>query len=346
MQRLAPGIWRYAEEGDKTFGAILQQIARGIATDAVLMVGDQIYADNNFAEVTDEDLRVERYFELYRASFSQPKIRALMAQIPTYMTLDDHEITDNWPNVTERAWQLVYPAAMQAYETYQLSHSPLFPSLAAEEKDYYNGEWGNNSRLWYTFTHSSADFFVGDCRTERQLGTTPETRAMLSPTQLEALKKWLSDGSGRVKIFVSSVPFFPDKLSGEGLDEDKWGGFLKQRSELLDFIFDRDLKRVVFLAGDVACGMTSELRCPEKPNFKVISIVSSGLFWPFPHGKAKKFQMEGKLAGLSAHSYQLVDSGPIVSVDHFTRVTTDLNSVTVETYSSTGKLCTKKVHTF
>ena len=43
----------------------------------------------------------------------------------------------------------------------------------------------------------------------------------------QALKRWLSNGSGRVKIVVTSVPFFPDPDSDE--NEDKWSGFQRQR---------------------------------------------------------------------------------------------------------------------
>ncbi|MEQ9484806.1 alkaline phosphatase D family protein [Coleofasciculus sp. F4-SAH-05] len=346
MQRLAPGVWRYVEDGEQTFAAINQQIEQGIATDAFLLVGDQIYADDNFEEVTDADLTVERYFDRYRTTFSQPNVRQLMAQVPTYMTLDDHDILDNWPrNAGDKEWQLVYPAALQAYETYQMSHGPLFPALEQDERERYSGFWGN-CRLWYTFQDGCCDFFALDCRTERQLGDTTETRAMLSSAQMEALKAWLCDGSDRVKCVMTSIPFFPDKLSGEGLDSDKWGGFLKQRTELLDLIFDHDIKRVVFLAGDVACGMSAELRCQEKPDFKIISVISSGLAWPLIHRKAKHFQMEGKLVTLSTHRYELAEAGPVVSVDLFTRVTIDLDGLTVEIFSSQGKLMNKKVHKF
>ncbi|ACK64962.1 alkaline phosphatase [Rippkaea orientalis PCC 8801] len=346
MQRLAPGIWRYGEDGDKTFGTILKQIEDGLAIDALLMVGDQIYADDNFTEVTDQDLTVERYFDRYRNTFGQPAIRQLMGQVPTYMTLDDHEILDNWPkDAGDRQWTLIYPAAIQAYETYQLSHSPLFASPDIDEEERHTGEWGY-CRLWYQFQDGCCDFFALDCRTERELGDTPETRAMLGSRQMEALKKWLCDGSGRIKFVITSVPFFPDKLSGGGLDQDKWGGFLKQRTELLDLIFERDLKRVVFLAGDVACGMSAEVYCPEKPDFKVVSVISSGLFWPFTHRAAKHFQMNGKLATLSSHQYELVHCGPVVSIDHFTRINANLDGLIVEMFSSTGRPCGRKIHEF
>lgn len=347
MQRLAPGIWRYGEEGDKTFQEIVKQVEEGIETDAFLLVGDQIYADDCFGENADGDFAIDRYFSRYRMTFSQTYVRELMGRVPTYMTLDDHDITDNWPgSAGSKEWMCLYPAALQAYETYQLSHSPLFVAPEFHQEDRYNGDWANASRLWYTFQDGCCDFFATDSRTERQLGDTDDTRMMMSSAQMESLKSWLCDGSGLVKFVITSIPFFPDKLSGGGLDDDKWGGFLKQRTELLDLIAEKDLKRVVFLSGDVACGMTAELRCEEKPDFKVISVVSSGLFWPFPHKKAKNFQMEGKLATLSSRHYTLAEAGPVVSQDLFTRVTADMKGLTVEVFSSRGELCSTKVHTF
>ena len=57
------------------------------------MCGDQIYADD--LNVGFPAWQLEHYNLRYRVAFSQPFIRELMARVPTFMILDDHEIEDN-----------------------------------------------------------------------------------------------------------------------------------------------------------------------------------------------------------------------------------------------------------
>ncbi len=131
--------------GDKTFRSINRQIAAGRRTDAVLMLGDQIYADDlNFLA---PDQGIDEYFKRYRDAFSQKHFANLVSRIPTYMTLDDHEIEDNWPaRATSQDFMRKFPAAIHSYLTYQLSHSPLFPVGAdgrlIEQPDRYWYQWG------------------------------------------------------------------------------------------------------------------------------------------------------------------------------------------------------------
>ncbi|WP_283137385.1 alkaline phosphatase D family protein [Rhizohabitans arisaemae] len=63
--------------------------------DTLLMLGDQVYAD----EVDD----FEGYAELYRAAWTEPLVRWLLSTIPTAMILDDHDLCDDWN--TSQAWR-------------------------------------------------------------------------------------------------------------------------------------------------------------------------------------------------------------------------------------------------
>ena len=116
----------FDDRGDKTFRSILRQIEKGQDVHQLIMMGDQIYADDLSA--FNPDKTIEQFYERYRAVFGQEYIRKLMSQTPTYMTLDDHEIEDNWPRkADEKDWKTLFPHAIHAYQTYQLSHSPNIP---------------------------------------------------------------------------------------------------------------------------------------------------------------------------------------------------------------------------
>lgn len=114
----------FDERGDKAFRSILEQIDKNNQQiDAVIMAGDQIYADD--LSVLSPDDAIDEYLARYRTVFSQPNVRELMSRVPTYMILDDHEIEDNWPSkATDKDWLTLYPAAIHAYQIYQCSDLP------------------------------------------------------------------------------------------------------------------------------------------------------------------------------------------------------------------------------
>lgn len=229
----------FDDRGDKTFRSILKQIENGDPVHQLIMMGDQIYADD--LNALNPDKTIDQFYRRYREAFSQKYLRALMSQVPTYMTLDDHEIEDNWPSkASEKDWKTLFPVAIHAFLSYQLSHSP---KIAIKN----NRMQGTPESFWYDYTDGCIDVFVTDSRTERYLGECTDSREMLSQKQFSALKRWLKDGSGRVKIIVTSVPFFPDMTSGE--NQDKWSGFSRQRQEILTHIEQNQIRKVTFFQG-------------------------------------------------------------------------------------------------
>ncbi|MEM7167717.1 MAG: alkaline phosphatase D family protein [Planctomycetota bacterium] len=312
----------FDSRGDKTFGSICEQIEAGRPVDQMLMVGDQIYADDLNFYRPDEHLG--KFYERYRESFGQKHIRRLMSQVSTCMTLDDHEIEDNWPEkASTRDWVTKYPVAMHAYLTYQASHSPLFQVTDGRLS-------GVPTKLWFDYADGCCEFFVTDSRTERRY----DQGELLGRTQLDALKAWLSNDSGRVKIVVTSVPFFPDP---RGQSRDKWSGFPVQRSEILEYVAEHEIPKVVFLSGDVHCSLSATLTQRNNPGVKLISIVSSAFFWPYPHESARDFQLEGEIDAGDAGRFDLAVEDLVYSGDNFTRLSVTPEQVSVEVYQRKGE---------
>ena len=86
--------------------------------DALLLLGDQVYADEltpaNRRRIArrddrhpdwpdDEIVDFEEYAGLYRDAWSDPEIRWLLSTVPTAMIFDDHDIRDDWN--TSAAWR-------------------------------------------------------------------------------------------------------------------------------------------------------------------------------------------------------------------------------------------------
>ncbi len=96
--------------------------------DELLLVGDQVYADENISPETrafiesrrdtsvgagHEVADVEEYTHLYRESWSVPPVRWLLSTVPSAMVFDDHDVRDDWN--TSAAWR----QQMQATDWWQ-----------------------------------------------------------------------------------------------------------------------------------------------------------------------------------------------------------------------------------
>jgi phosphodiesterase/alkaline phosphatase D-like protein len=110
--------------------------------DALLLLGDQVYADDPTPQTRRwlysrrrdipaspdyEAADFTEYARLYRESWSSAEIRWLMSTVPTAMIFDDHDVRDDWNTSSAwRAWVTAQPwwrerirAALAAYWIYQ-----------------------------------------------------------------------------------------------------------------------------------------------------------------------------------------------------------------------------------
>jgi phosphodiesterase/alkaline phosphatase D-like protein len=85
--------------------------------DALLLLGDQVYADELTPQnrrriaggatapglADDEIVGFDEYVGLYRDSWSDPEVRWLLSCVPTGMIFDDHDVRDDWN--TSAVWR-------------------------------------------------------------------------------------------------------------------------------------------------------------------------------------------------------------------------------------------------
>lgn len=324
-------ILRWGEEsGDKAFRSILEQVDQQVRTDFLLMVGDQIYADD--LEGIDPDDHLDEFLQRYRIAFGQPSIRKLMSRVPTYMILDDHEIKDAWSMNMRPGREELYAAAMTAYQSYQVIHGPAFETSGPEDLA------RTPTRYWYSYDVGPARVFVLDTRNERYTSLQGADPQIISSVQMSALLRWLADSPpAAAKFVVSSVPMFPDDRSEI---RDKWAGFPNQRAQLLEEIRARRVRKVVFLSGDVHCSGWTELRCLTDPDFRAYSVISSPFFFPGPRlGSTDRLDLRGTIPNAS-HDFTITAHGPFLGNDAFTRVTLDAaaTQMRVDLYDRKGGL--------
>jgi hypothetical protein len=90
----------------------------GLRPDLIVLLGDQVYADNTSAKVrhflrhrraaghhgpADEVVSYDEYTKLYLESWRDLEVRWLFATVPSVMIFDDHEIIDDWN--TSASWR-------------------------------------------------------------------------------------------------------------------------------------------------------------------------------------------------------------------------------------------------
>jgi hypothetical protein len=142
-------LWTYAK-----------QLQRGEMEwpDALLLLGDQVYADEVSPGTLDfikerrptdtppgeQIADFEEYTRLYRESWSEPDIRWLFSTVPTVMIFDDHDVHDDWniswlwvEEMRERPWwEARITGGFMTYWLYQHLGNLSPPEL--EEDDIYS----------------------------------------------------------------------------------------------------------------------------------------------------------------------------------------------------------------
>jgi alkaline phosphatase D len=242
----------------------------------ILLTGDQIYADNyHYNGLGSVACNLQEYRAVYQHVWSNPPFRQMLQNLPAFMTLDDHEVDDDWTWVDKERTRAQIPVwnrvwrwlkrrapfewkipnqrvqdALQAYWEHQGMHAPHFElPPRREQSGQYSLESGDPGSLAYTFTFGAAAFFVLDTRTMRVKARG--WRSILGEGQWKALEEWLLEVKEDypLKFLVSSGSvLFRMALDITG---DRWPGFPRERSRLLNFLSANGIHGVYILSGDM-----------------------------------------------------------------------------------------------
>jgi len=313
------------KKSDKIFKRMCQ-VLDNIETEMMPIlchVGDQIYADqlNRYIPLKRADTAKE-FIKLYENKYKGKYFSELVKKYPSVMTLDDHEIEDNWhmdrindKYTSSKNARDLFSVAIQAYKLYQASHSPHYHDL-------------DNCHLWYTFNIGAYPFFVLDMRTERYikngnlLGNPDSSRP--GESQIERLCNWLISQPEEVPKFILSscifVPFTHDEINNPE-NSDTWAAYPNTRKELLRCIVDHNIQKVVILSGDVHNAFAGTISLEHKnKQIKMYQIISSPLHWIFPFADGdisnyvldtRSYQDRGCFAQLRNHhskAFRFLDS--------------------------------------
>ena len=240
-----------------------------------LFLGDQIYADDYIKNGIERVAQtLEDFRDVYAHVWAHKHFRNLLMNLPAFMTLDDHEVDDDWAWTDSTRSEAKIPlwdkvirrihgrpaeechipvskvqAALQAYWEHQGMHSPHFELPLQVEGATYTFQESDPGSLAYTFEFGAAAFFVLDTRTMRVKGKNERT--MLGKGQWAALKEWLIRVNDQypVKFLVSSCAVLFDMWAD--IARDRWAGFPEEREHLLHFLAANEIEDLFILTGDL-----------------------------------------------------------------------------------------------
>lgn len=226
----------------RTYGLRMLRQPSALWPDALLMLGDQLYADQVSDTIKDlvadrevhadgpvevlEDF--EEYCLGYWDAWSEPVVRWMLSTLPTSMIFDDHEINDKWN--TSQAWleekrktdwyETRIIGGLMAYWIYQHLDN-MSPRELAEDETYQQVLAGRDgaepirllaknaesddgtSRFSISRDLGPARLILADSRTGRQLH--PRHRRIMTDEEWE----WVAakaDGDYDHLLFASSLP--------------------------------------------------------------------------------------------------------------------------------------------
>ena len=245
-----PGFGIEQRRSEKAAVQMLAQLRQPQgAADALLMLGDQIYADAT-GGLFDTSSPIEKYCGRYQALFASPRFRRLAASIPVYMLQDDHEFTNNWCQedmFQGPAGDAQYRTALGMMHACQLAHSPYGARAVAPPFDYQMRIRGIAVYMMDTIT----------------MRHVPPGN-IVEQAQLDSLEKWLAGLSpGEPKLICTGAviaPGYTRALDAAGRldparcgDYASWQGYAVQRKQLFDLIRLRGGGNVLLVSGDYHC---------------------------------------------------------------------------------------------
>lgn len=290
--------------------SVYRNLARQEEIDFCVHLGDTIYETgaSNFQNGQvrldtiggGESKTLAEYREKYRLYLSDPAWREVRRLFPWIILWDDHELFNNYAGSTLTPAD--YDRQRSAYQAF-LEYQPVQPvePLSAtnppQTRLYQNYVFGNlmelfvlDERQYRDGPACQKDFLSFGCE-----NLYDANRSMLGQTQKQWLQAGLSNSTRRWKFLLSEVmvqqflltnfspssprltrQLFPQEREvspGFFINLDAWDGYPAERTELLEFIRDRNIANVVVCTGDIHNCFVGELR----PDFQNLNQPSVGV---------------------------------------------------------------------
>jgi alkaline phosphatase D len=225
------------------------RVSKSFNADFFIQLGD--FAYNDGCEST-EDFRNNWFKTLATTEYSE-----ILPDMGQYIVWDDHEVEDNGD---------YEPSLKNDLDKVHRGLDAWFESMPVEQRDPAKVEnnWGNPTYYRSFKWGKTLEMFMLDCRAER----VPDSRSgsdpiYISKKQMEWFKNALLESTSHFKVVANSVPIAHYGGLWDFAVNDRWEGYEAQRTEILNFIVNNDIKNVVWLSGDFHTGSVAPVDDPD-----------------------------------------------------------------------------------
>ncbi len=247
--------------------------------------------------------------DLEEARRALPAVRRVLANVPTYMIFDDHDVTDDW-NLTrewhDQVWRSpggrrVVANALAAYWAFQgwgnapESFDEQFLAVVAAgpgDERFDRAMWSFDR--WSYHAPTDPPMLVLDTRTQRTFDSERGAARLLGDTELDRVRELARRAGVRAPgpaILVSATPvyglelqerrqkFLVDKVGPYEIDFEAWHSNLKGLCDFMRLVVDElGLRSCVILSGDVHYGLNVQASFGHDGQLvSIAQLVSSGL---------------------------------------------------------------------
>jgi hypothetical protein len=272
---------------DRSMGLLLQDVKAG-HIDAVLLCGDQVYADSR-ADAQQPRASAAAFQDAHEEAWRAPAQAEVLRRVGAWMLVDDHEFRDNHNQRIARQRPLEWSRARRVWWRFQLAAGP-------------QGLQGPQTAplpTWVAAQRAGHAFFLADTRTEREEGpgVSRQGAHIWSEAQWQALSAWLTqqahqapDQPAFIAMASPPAPCFADALGdpAHAVRTDAWGRFPDSHARLWQLIAASGHRRVVILCGDfhrfAHVVVQLQRQAASKPTdlVRVHCVVTGGLYTPYP----------------------------------------------------------------
>jgi len=265
--------------GNRYFGDWLSLNAiRSENPDFFIYLGDTIYSDRRATGLVPDAQTLGDFRQIYKESRDVPALHDLLKSTSVYPAWDDHEVRNDWAGQTvDSSFFQIGKRSFNEYMPIGQLHSTSDPDCAGPTQ-FRVKHWGKDVDLIILDTRTCRSANVQmQCQNDivptlpssirAQLPIPPQPpvgclaaindpdRTMLGTEQKELFKNALHDSKAKFKFVVTSVSI----QQTFAFPYDSWEGYGAERSEILNFIRDNEIKNVIFLTTDLHLNLMNEV---------------------------------------------------------------------------------------
>jgi alkaline phosphatase D len=239
--------------------------------DAIVHLGDYIYeARTDGVQVRQHEAGEVFSLEEYRARYvhyrSDHNLQAAHALFPWIVTMDDHEVVNNYagssPSGGQSAEQLLLrrAAAYQAFYEFmpvRISSMPRGPDMNVFRRLGFGDLVAFH--VLDTRQYRAGQACGGGVRARCE-GAVNRSQTMMGAAQEKWLMEGLTASNARWNVLANQVMMAQVDNGGRTFSMDKWDGYVDARNRLLAFLAEARPSNPIAITGDVHASYASDLK--------------------------------------------------------------------------------------